>query len=173
MGTVPPFGELILTTTTSAVHLEMRDSYTPSDPDYLAWRAGTPVSAILGNDAHRRWQSIVRTHVARGVAFRRARIVSEPITDYIRYECEIADGNNVAPGEQVRWLPRRQASDLCLPGNDFWLFDDKLVRLHHFTGEGEILEDELSDDPAVVRLCASAFEAVWERAIPHAEYRPT
>lgn len=75
-------------------------------------------------------------------------------------------------GEQVRWLPRRHASDLCLPGNDFWVFDDRLVRFGHFAGDGEFLEHELADDPAVVRLCATAFEAVWERAIPHANYRP-
>ena len=99
--------------------------------------------------------------------------MSEPITDYIRYEYEIADDNNIAPGERVRWLPRRRASDLCLPGNDFWVFDDRLVRFGHFTGDGEFVENELSDDPAVIRLCASAFEAVWERAIPHADYRPT
>ena len=72
----------------------------------------------------------------------------------------------------MRWLPRRQASDLCLAGNDFWVFDDRLVRFSYFAGHGELLEDELVDDPAVVRLCASAFEGVWERAIPHAEYRP-
>jgi len=72
----------------------------------------------------------------------------------------------------VRWLPRRQTSDLCLPGNDFWLFDDRLIRFHHFSGEGEIVEDELVSDPAVIRMCAAAFEAVWQRAVPHAHYRP-
>jgi hypothetical protein len=79
---------------------------------------------------------------------------------------------NVPAGEQVRWLSRRRASDLCLPGNDFWVFDDRLVRFSHFAGDGEFVDDELSDDPAVVRLCASAFEAVWERAIDHGQYRP-
>lgn len=172
MSEVPPFDELILTARTSAVHLEMRDSYTPSDPDYLAWRAGTPIDAILGNEVHRWWQNLVRTHVARGVVFRRARIVSEPLADFIRYEHALADGNNVAPGEQVRWLPRRRASDLCLPGNDFWVFDDQLVRFGHFAGDGEFIDNELSDDPAVVSLCASSFEAVWGRAIPHSEYWP-
>jgi hypothetical protein len=48
----------------------------------------------------------------------------------------------------------------------------RLVRFGYFAGDGEFLEHELADDPAVVRLCATAFEAVWERAIPHAEYRP-
>ncbi|HEX9540879.1 MAG TPA: hypothetical protein VGA04_22170 [Streptosporangiaceae bacterium] len=108
----------------------------------------------------------------RGVEFRRARVVSEPLADFIRFEYDITEGLNIAAGEQVRWLPRRRASDLCLPGNDFWVFDDRLVRFGYFAGDGEFLEHELSDDPAIVKMCASAFETVWERAISHAEYRP-
>ena len=99
-------------------------------------------------------------------------MVSEPIAPFIRFEYEITATVNIAAGEQVRWLPRRRASDLCLPGNDFWVFDDRLVRFGYFAGDGEFLEHELADDPAVVRLCAAAFEAVWERAVPHAKYRP-
>jgi hypothetical protein len=114
----------------------------------------------------------VRAHVARGVRFRRARVVSEPLAPYIRFEHFITDATNIAAGEDVRWLPRRLASDLCLPGNDLWLFDDRLVRFHHFSGEGEIVEDELCTDSAVIRMCAAAFESIWERAIPHADYRP-
>ena len=52
------------------------------------------------------------------------------------------------------------------------LFDDRLVRFHYFSGDGDIVEHELVSDPAVIQMCAAAFEAVWERAIPHAEYRP-
>ena len=37
---VPPFSELIAATATSAVHLEMRDAYTPDDQRYVAWLAG-------------------------------------------------------------------------------------------------------------------------------------
>jgi hypothetical protein len=110
--------------------------------------------------------------VARGVRFRRARVVSEPLAPYIRFEHSMTDATNIDAGEDVRWLPRRFASDLCLPGNDFWLFDDRLIRFHLFSGEGEIVEDELCADPAVIRMCADAFERVWERAIPHASYRP-
>jgi hypothetical protein len=168
MAKVPPFSELIAATRASAVHLEMRDAYTPNDQRFLDWLAGKPVPEPALPD----WYELVRAHIARGVSFRRARIVSEPLADYIRFEYDITEGLNIAAGEQVRWLPRRRASDLCLPGNDFWVFDDRLVRFHHFAGDGEIVEDELSDDPVVVRLCANAFEAVWERAVPHAEYRP-
>ncbi len=79
---------------------------------------------------------------------------------------------NIAAGEQVRWLPRRRASDLALPGNDFWVFDDRLVRFGHFAGDGTGIGHEMSHDPAVIKLCAAAFEAIWERAIDHKNYRP-
>ena len=72
-----------------------------------------------------------------------------------------------------RWPPRRRASDLCLPGNDFWLFGEKLIRFSYFSGDGHILDDELVSDPTVARMCSVAFEATWDRSIPHAEYRPT
>ncbi len=169
MAKVPPFSELIAETTTSAVHLEMRDAYTPHDQRFLDWLAGKPVP----EPALPEWYDLVHANISRGVRFRRARIVSEPLAPFIRYEYDMTVGTNIAAGEQVRWLPRRRASDLCLPGNDYWLFDDRLVRFHHFSGEGEIVEDELSNDPSVVRLCARAFEAVWERAVPHVEYQPT
>ncbi len=167
-----PFAELIAATTTSAAHLEMRDAYTPSDPDFQSWLAGTPISSLIGSADHQWWSSLVQAHVARGVEFRRARIVSEPLADFIRYEHESTALLNIAAGEQVRWLPRRRASGLCLPGNDFWLLDGRLVRFAHFAGNGEFLDDEISADPAVVALCSSAFEAVWDRAIDHASYHP-
>jgi hypothetical protein len=78
----------------------------------------------------------------------------------------------VSAGEDVWWLPRRRATDICVLLNDFWVFDGCMVRFGYFAGNGEFLEDELTDDPAVARICAQAFEAVWERAIPHADYRP-
>jgi hypothetical protein len=145
----------------------MRDSYDPDTPQYAEWLAGKPRPV----PASQFWYDLVREHAARGVRFRRARIVSEPVSDYIRFEHEATAGLNVAAGEEVRWLPRRHASDLCLPGNDFWLFDGRLLRFHHFDGDGRVVEDELCDDPAVVARCGAAFEAVWERAIPHDVYR--
>jgi hypothetical protein len=103
---------------------------------------------------------------------RRARIVSEPTSDYIRYEYDGAF-TNVAAGEQIRWLPRRRASAIALPGNDFWLFDTELVVLNHFDGNGQWSEPEMevSTDPELVALCASAFDSVWARAVPHESYR--
>lgn len=79
---------------------------------------------------------------------------------------------DIKAGEDVRWLPRRQASGLALPGNDFWLFDGTSVLFNHFAGDGEMTGEELVTAPATVELCASAFAAVWARATPHEGYRP-
>ena len=165
--TVPPFSELIAATTRTAVHLETRDAYTPDDPAFLDWKAGRPVTAPAGAA----WYDAVREHTAKGVSFRRARIVSEPLADYVRFEFAFTS-LNVAAGEQVRWLPRKLARGLSVPVIDFWVFDDRLVRLVYFAGDGTYLDDEVTADPVIVRTCSAAFEAVWELAIPHADYRP-
>jgi hypothetical protein len=67
---------------------------------------------------------------------------------------------------------RRRASDIALPGSDFWLFDDRLVQFNHFSGDGDWIDVETNTDPAVIKLCADAFEVVWARAVPHQSYRP-
>ncbi|HEU5029114.1 MAG TPA: hypothetical protein VFV01_29680 [Spirillospora sp.] len=163
------FDELIGGCTTQALHLEMRDAYVPSDPSFRAFTGAGPAYDRTQRESD--WHALIAPAVARGVSVRRARIVSEPVTPYIRFEYAVTESMNLSAGEQVRWLPRRNASDLALPGNDFWLFDDRLIRFHHFAGDGEHIEDELTDDPAAIKLCAMAFEAVWDRAIDHGEYR--
>nr|WP_059005721.1 DUF6879 family protein [Streptomyces specialis] len=157
----------------SAVHLELRDSYMLDDPGFIRWREGKRLDPGDRSSWWGGWHDAVREAVARGVVVRRARIVSEPISDYVRYEFD-GTFTNLAAGELVRWLPRRQTTDIGLPGTDFWVFDGALALFHHFTGEGQLDEDgrEYTEDPKRVKLCTDAFEAVWQRAIPHEAYRP-
>lgn len=172
MATIPTLAELLDKTQRSVTHLEMRDTYGLSGEGYRAWREGVGIEEISGYDYLSSWVNLIRRHMARGVTFRRARVVSEPFSDYIRYEHAITPAANLAAGELVRWLSRQHAYDLALPGCDFWQFDDGLVRLIFSSGDGELVGYEMTDDPAVVSLCSSAFEAVWERGIDHAEYNP-
>ncbi|WP_443062947.1 DUF6879 family protein [Streptomyces sp. NBC_00440] len=71
----------------------------------------------------------------------------------------------------MRWLSRRKATDIALPGNDFWLFDSRVVLVNHLDGEGGNVELELSEAPDLAKPCEAAFEAVWQRATPHAARR--
>jgi len=167
----PTFDELIESCTRSAVHLEMRDAYGVDDEaaDFEHWRATGERDTDPRSDYWAPWVDLISRARARGVVVRRARIVSEPVTEYIRYE-HAGTAVNVAAGEEVRWLPRRRASDLALPGNDFWLFDGELVNWNHFSGDGASVGSEITEVPAAAKLCSDAFEAVWDRAIPHDQY---
>jgi hypothetical protein len=169
MAEPPDFDRLFRSVARSAVHLEMRDDYGGSSLAFAAWREHRPHDRS-GPDAA--WHALVGSAVQRGAVVRRARIISEPASDYIRFEYEVTPAANLAAREEVRWLPRPMASDLALPGNDFWLFDGATVLFNYFSGDGAAAGTELRDEPAVVKLCASAFETVWDRAVPHEEYRP-
>lgn len=154
----------------SVTHLECRDAYGLSS-GFRAWQAGVSAEEITRFEDFRSWARLVRQHVERGISFRRARVVSEPVSEFIRYENSVT-ANNVAAGEQVRWLPRPQAAELALPGSDFWQVDGGAVCFVFQSGDGEPAGYRICEDPDVTRLCSSAFEAVWKRAIVHGDYRP-
>jgi hypothetical protein len=50
-------------------------------------------------------------------------------------------------------------------------FDGQRAQFKYFSGAGKFLDTRLSDDPEIAKRCAAAFEAVWERAIPHQDYQ--
>lgn len=149
----------------SALHLEMRETYDPNHPAFKEFVAGGSGAYEMSS-----WKKLVSESVARGVKFRRARIVSEPVTQYIRWE-HMLTAQNVEAGEDVRWLPRRQAFDLMLPGADLWIIDGRLVAFNFCAGDGtDTGEEEFTSDPDLVARCIATFEQVWERATPHADF---
>lgn len=152
-----------------AIHLEMRDSYgTAAELPHLAkWEAGEPDDT----EWLRPWFDRVRAANKAGKVFRRARIVSEPVSDYQRWV--LNDSHLfVDAGEDIRWVPRSRVSTISLPGNDFWLFDDEVVVFLIFAGNGLVVDRQKTADPAAIELCRSAFEAVWKLSIPDGEYKP-
>ena len=153
----------------SVTHLELRDTYGLSK-GFQAWQVGATPEEITVFEDFRAWAGLVRHHVDRGISFRRARVISEPVSDFIRYENAVTI-NNLAAGEQVRWLSRPLAAELALPGADFWQIDNGLVCFVFQTGDGDPAGHRITEDPAVTNLCSSAFEVVWERGVDHSEYR--
>jgi hypothetical protein len=151
---------------TRALHLEMRDWYVDLDP--RGYRAWAETGQLGGHEAWAEWRTMLAPLVGRGGDLRRARIVSMPLSRYTQWEYEVAH-ENIAAGEHVRWLARREASDLRLPGNDFWLVDDALLFLH-FSGDGLLLEVAQEQRPPVIDFCERAFESVWERGLDHDKF---
>lgn len=154
----------------SAIHLEMRDSYgTEVELPHMAkWAAGEPDDL----EWLREWCDLVRDGTRAGKTFKRAHVVSEPLSDYQRWSHSIMHPH-VEAGCEVRWVPRRRVSSIAFPGNDFWLFDDRLVVFHHYAGNGRNIDFTTSTDPHDLQLCRSAFDAVWEIGTPHNEYKPS
>lgn len=152
-----------------ALHLELRDSYgTEAElPHLRMWLAGEPDDPAWLQP----WFDKVRIGREAGKSFRRARVVSEPVTDYHRWVLKDSQ-RFVDAGEDIRWVPRRLVSNIAFPGNDFWLFDDELVVFLIFSGNGQVLDRLSTTDPAAINLCRSAFDAVWPISIPNSEYKP-
>ena len=94
-----------------AVHLETRDAYgTGEELPYMAkWSAGEHDDLSWLDD----WCAALRQHAAAGRRVRRARIVSEPLSEYQRWSHSIADPM-VEGGEDVENILLRliQAADL-------------------------------------------------------------
>jgi hypothetical protein len=152
-----------------ALHLEMRDAYGTEVelPHLRKWLAGEPGDT----DWLRPWLDLVRAGIEAGKVFRRARIVSEPITDYQKWVLEDTH-LYIESGEDIRWVPRNRVSTVALPGNDFWLFDGELLVFLIFAGNGLVVDRLVTTDAAAIDLCRSAFESVWKLSIPNSEYRP-
>jgi hypothetical protein len=151
-----------------SIHLETPDAYgTAVELPYMAkWAAGESDDLEWLQD----WCVTLREHVQAGKSIRRARIVSEPLSDYQRWSYSIAHPM-VEAGEDIRWVPRRLVSSIALPGNDYYLFDDRLVVFLIYAGNGLAVDKVTSTDPVDIQLCRLAFEAVWKLAIPHRDYK--
>ena len=82
---VPSFAELLEQCQRSAVHLELRDSYAPTDR-FEAWQRGERINWEDRQSWWHPYDQLITDAVARGVVIRRARVVSEPVSEYIRWE---------------------------------------------------------------------------------------
>lgn len=87
----------------------------------LAWFAG--------------WLARVRAWRAAGKRMGRVRMLTDPLTEYLRFELAITPPALDA-GEDIRFLPAVRAADLGMPAEDFWLFDSTLVVVMAFGDHG-------------------------------------
>ena len=103
---------------------------------------------------------------------RRARVVSEPLSEYQQWVLSSA-ALFTGAGEDIRYAPRPRLTRTSLPGSgDFYVFDDNLVMFLHYAGNGTNTAFEITDEPHATRACQEAFASVWQIATPLREYRP-
>jgi hypothetical protein len=157
----------------TAFRLEGRESYAGTSYDssrFARWRNGE----FPELDPDVPWKRRVRAATAEGRQFARVRIVSEPWSDYTRYalwQCL----QNVAAGEDIRYLSRQRAESAGLPAelweHDYWLIDSRLlVVMHYDDATDDLRRCETLDDPAVIVRHNYWRDAAWHHALPRDEY---
>ncbi|WP_454196274.1 DUF6879 family protein [Nocardia sp. Marseille-Q1738] len=151
----------------TAYHLEVLDSYSTPEEDepFRKFLAGEPDDYAWCDD----WDSLIHEVTSNRRVVRRARVVTEPHTDYARW-CMVVAHRNIAAGEDVRYLARHLIDPAELTTDDFWLFDDKLVAFTVFEPSGQFMGGAFTQDPVIVGHCRAVWNRVWDKAVPHDEY---
>jgi hypothetical protein len=150
--------------TRSAFRLETLDYYDSpaSHAAFGHFRAGQPFLMPW----RAAWDAMVANDI--GKQFSRVHVVSEPLTDYLRFEL-ICYQSGSAAGEDIRILPRRLAPT-DLPPFDYWLFDSQAAAIMSYDAQGTWLSTEFVTDPAFVADCCHWRDVTMRTAISLDEY---
>jgi hypothetical protein len=97
----------------------------------------------------------------------RVHVVSEPLSDYLRFEIGWSYPVNAELGEDIR-ISRAGAA---LPGNDYWLFDSRALARMHYDDHGRLTGVELDDNPAAVVQAAYWRDVALHLAVPLENWR--
>lgn len=160
------FDELFISFEHTAFRLETRESYAGVSYEV------EPFSEFLATgravwDEHDPWLLNIRRVRAEGKRVERVRIVSEPWSDYTRYGLAMGRYTTDA-GEDIRYLPRRQSTDL--PELDYWLFDSCRLYVLHYGDGNDLLGVEPIEEPSGIVQANAWRDAAWHHAVPYRSY---
>lgn len=151
----------------SAFRLELLD-------EYDAPRTRVRVAQFLAGepddpDVRRHWDAVIRDALSAGKAMQRVHVVTEPLTDYLRFEFNFYRGS-VAAGEDIRILRSGVAATLDLPDFDYWLFDDERAAVMYYGERGAWQRTEIITAPGFLAACRLWRGEALRRAIPLTDY---
>ena len=165
----PEFARLFTGFEHTAYRLETLQRYDVGyeDQSYRAFLTGAPLPA---DRAKNEWTAMVRDAVAAGKTFHRVHVVTEPLSDYLRYELEWWYGPNVEAGEDIRILAAEPGQWPGLPRHDYWLFDSRDLWLMKYGADGQFLCAELEREPATIVRHGYWRDAALHYATPYHDY---
>lgn len=160
------FGRLFTSFEHTAYRLETLQQYDVSyeKESFAAFLAGHP--APLGSSKDE-WVGVITDAVQAGKTMRRVHVVTEPLTDYLRYEM-VSYGPNWEAGEDIRILPVTGWPEL--PRRDYWLFDSRDLWAMEYTDGGQFLHAEHVDDAAEIVRCNYWRDKALSLAMPYSDY---
>ena len=151
--------------TRDAFRLEVHQRYEVASDgnDFGRYLAG---AAAPTAERKQPWLDRPRSEHERGLRRRRVRVVTRPVSEYTRYECEWSYAPNGTAGEDIRVL---DLGERALPDvgrwiqSDWWLLDDQHL-VHMDCGlDGEFLGASVIADAAEA---GSARDRLWDAAEP-------
>ncbi len=148
----------------SAWRLECQSSYDePEEQEPLRrFLAGEPQDLTWFEE----WPIWISRQRAAGRTIGRVRMLTEPLTDYLRFELSITPPA-VEAGEDIRLVDQHVFESLAIPREDFWIFDDTTVALLNF-GDTGMAGAEIVTDPGRVASFRDRQRRAWDAAVPFA-----
>jgi len=128
--------------TQSAFRLELLDSYEVKDDgdDFARYLRGEPDPTP---ERKQPWLDRLRREHEAGILNQRVHVLSTPLTDYLRYECEWGYQPNADAGEDIRIVDLTEhAAPHGIVDHDFWLIDDRHAIRMHYDDSGRFLGAE-------------------------------
>jgi len=154
----------------SAWRLELQGWYDePEEGELLAqWLADGDPRPTLAWFAD--WPAWIAEQAAAGRRFERVRVLTDPLTDYLRWQLDVITGPAIAAGEDIRVLPAEATAVLELGAADFYLLDDRQVVVLDFE-RGQVAGARLLDSPAELATFRAIQASAWDHALRFEEYR--
>jgi len=164
------FGSMFNNFKKTAFRLEALQKYTvPSEDQWI--RDFTSGKDYYLDAEHAEWVSLVRKNTGAGKFMSRVHFITEPLSEYVRFEILWGYRDNVQAGEDVRLLP---ALDNEWPSSierrDYWLFDSKLVVAMIYDADGRFLGIEQTTEPKSVNQYLELTDMLLATSIPYRTY---
>lgn len=151
-----------------ALRWEAQGEYTLQDAELEPWRRWHEGHRD-GFDWLRPWLDTVRNATCTGRRIARVRMLTQPLTDYLRWQLDVTPAN-LSAGEDIQVISEATARELALPEHDFWVFDDRRVVVLRFDELGLAGAETLTDPEIVERHCRW-LDIAFAHAQPFHQYR--
>ncbi|GAB3448030.1 hypothetical protein GCM10027570_21140 [Streptomonospora sediminis] len=118
------------------------------------------------------WGEKLRADTAAGRTYSRVHVVTEPLTDYMRFECAWGYRPNAEAGENIRILAVKEGDwPEGIPAFDYWLFDSHRLVSMTYADDGSLQATGLVDDSEQVVAANVWRDRANYLSVPFAEYQ--
>jgi hypothetical protein len=132
-------------------------------PQIDQWQAGEPVQLT---DGWKGWLDGVRDRANLGITQRRVHVLTEPLSEYLRFELGVHYTANSAAGEQIRILTVPQLNRWEIP--DIYVVNGERVAIMTYDLKGAFIC--ATDVGEASSYWARSAEDLWQRAEPFEQW---